>query len=294
MDLYQLKNFLLLAERLNFRRTAEDTYIAQPALSRQIQQLEAEVGALLFRRDKRNVTLTAAGRYFQKEAHRLVEQWEQARRRTGQIHRGEAGEIRIGHASSAMHSILPRLLVRVRAQTPDLHVQLIETSNKNQVEALLDRQIDIGLSPNLVVPPAIGQRVVYRENFVLVLPGNHPLTRETFTDLSQVAREHFILPPKAEGLGYVETLEQLCEHYGFTPTIHFESAYSGTVMRLVEAGMGVAIEPLSALRGQHLGIKAIELTDAPRQAEMMLLWLKEREEELGFIFRLFESVLAGR
>ena len=111
MDIYQLKNFLLLAERLNFRRAAEDTYIAQPALSRQIQQLEAEVGALLFRRDKRNVTLTPAGQNFQKEAHRLVEQWERACRRTGQIHRGEAGEIRIGHATSAMHSILARLLV---------------------------------------------------------------------------------------------------------------------------------------------------------------------------------------
>jgi DNA-binding transcriptional LysR family regulator len=223
MDFHQLKHFLLLAERLNFRRTAEEIYIAQPALSRQIQQLEAEVGALLFRRDKRTVTLTAAGHYFQKEAHRLVEQWEQARRRTGQIHRGEAGEIRIGHATSAMHSILPRLLVRVREQTPDLHVQLTETSNLSQVGALLDRRIDVGLGPNLVVPPAIGQRIVYRENFVLVLPGSHPLNRETFRDLSQVAGEHFIIPPKAEGMGYVETLEDLCGHYGFTPTIHYES-----------------------------------------------------------------------
>jgi DNA-binding transcriptional LysR family regulator len=66
------------------------------------------------------------------------------------------------------------------------------------------------------------------------------------------------------------------------------------VLRLVEAGMGVALEPLSALRGQQLNILAIELTDAPRQAEMMLLWLKEREEELGFIFRLFASVLEGK
>ncbi len=73
MDIYQLKHFLLLVERLNFRRAAEETYIAQPALSRQIQQLEAEVGALLFRRNKRNVTLTPAGQYFRQKAHRLVE-----------------------------------------------------------------------------------------------------------------------------------------------------------------------------------------------------------------------------
>lgn len=114
MDVQQLKHFLRLTETLNFRRTAETTYIAQPALSRQIQQLGNEIGALLFRRDKRNVSLTPAGLYYRDEINRLVHQLDFSGKRAAQIHRGEAGEVRIGHASSAMQSVLPGLLVQLR------------------------------------------------------------------------------------------------------------------------------------------------------------------------------------
>lgn len=126
MDLHQLRHFLALAQTLNFRRTAETVFIAQPALSRQIQQLEREVDALLFKRDKRNVALTPAGTYLQGEATRLLEQLDAAFRRTAAIHRGEAGEIKNGHASSAMQSILPKLLISLRQETPGLRALLME------------------------------------------------------------------------------------------------------------------------------------------------------------------------
>lgn len=140
MNSQRLKRFLVLADTLNYRRTAETVFIAQPALSRQIQQLEEEVDALLFRRDKRNVTLTPAGAYLRQEAGRLVGQLEGTFRRTAQIHRGEAGEIRTGHASSAMQSILPKLLVSLREKTPALRVLLMETTNRFQMEALQNRE----------------------------------------------------------------------------------------------------------------------------------------------------------
>lgn len=291
MDIYQLKHFLVLAETLNYRRTAEAVYVAQPALSRQIQQLEAEVGALLFKRDKRNVTLTPAGAYLYQEAGRLIEQLEGAFRRTAQIHRGEAGEIRIGHASSAMQSILPRLLVSIREKTPDLRALLMETTNRYQMEALQHRQIDVGFSPNIIAPPDVSSRVVYEENFVVLLPEHHPVSAETFTDLSVFAQESFILPPFREGIGYVESIQALCQAYGFLPHIAYESAYTGTVLRLVEAGMGISIEPASSLRGQNLHLKTIELTNVPQKAEMRMLWLTERTAELQPFFTLVDCIL---
>lgn len=291
MDLYQLKHFLALADTLNYRRTAETVFIAQPALSRQIQQLESEVGALLFRRDKRNVTLTPAGAYLRQEAGRLVEQLEQAFLRTAQIHRGEAGEIRIGHASSAMQSILPKLLVSIREKTPDLRALLMETTNRFQMEALQNREMDVGFSPNIIAPPDVSSRVVYTENFVVILPENHPVEVATFTDLSVFAHDAFILPPLSEGNGYVESIQALCQSYGFLPNIAYESAYSGTVLRLVEAGMGISIEPASTLRGQNLNIKTIELTDVPQKAEMRMLWLTDRTQELMPFFDLVDRIL---
>lgn len=290
MDIHQLKHFLALADSLNYRRTAEAIFIAQPALSRQIQQLESEVGALLFKRDKRNVSLTPAGAYLRQEAGRLVEQLEGAFRRTAQIHRGEAGEIRIGHASSAMQSILPKLLISIREKTPDLRALLMETTNRYQMEALQNRQIDVGFSPNIIAPPNVSSRVVYVENFVVLLPENHPVSADTFTDLSVFAQEPFILPPLSEGIGYVESIQALCQLYGFLPRIAYESAYSGTVLRLVEAGMGISIEPASTLRGQNGRIETIELTNAPVKAEMRMLWLTQRTAELQPFFRLVDQV----
>jgi len=290
MDIHQLKHFLALADSLNYRRTAETVFIAQPALSRQIQQLEVEVGALLFKRDKRNVSLTPAGSYLRQEAGRLIEQLEGAFRRSAQIHRGEAGEIRIGHASSAMQSILPNLLISIREKTPDLRALLMETTNRYQMEALQNRQIDVGFSPNIIAPPNVSSRVVYKENFVVLLPEQHPVSADTFTDLSIFAQEAFILPPLSGGIGYVESIQALCQPYGFLPRIAYESAYSGTVLRLVEAGMGISIEPASTLRGQSLRIKTIDLSNAPIKAEMRMLWLTERTAELQPFFDLVQQV----
>ncbi len=291
MDIHQLKHFLALADALNYRRTAETVFIAQPALSRQIQQLEAEVGALLFKRDKRNVALTPAGTYLRQEAGRLVEQLEGAFRRTAQIHRGQAGEIRIGHASSAMQSILPKLLISIREKMPDLRALLMETTNRYQMEVLQNRQIDVGFSPNIIAPSGVSSRVVYEENFVVLLPEDHPVSADTFTDLSVFAHDAFILPPLLEGIGYVESIQALCQPYGFLPRIAYESAYSGTVLRLVEAGMGISIEPASTLRGHNGRIKTIELTNAAIKAEMRLLWLTKRTAELQPFFRLVDQVL---
>ena len=291
MDIHQLKYFLALADSLNYRRTAETIFIAQPALSRQIQQLESEIGALLFKRDRRNVALTPAGVYLRQEAGRLVEQLEGTFRRTAQIHRGEAGEIRIGHASSAMQSILPKVLVSLRQKTPDLRVLLMETTNRFQMDALQSRQIDVGFSPNIITPPNVSSRVVYEEDFVVLLPENHPVSAENFTDLSIFAQAAFILPPLSEGSGYVESIQALCQPYGFLPRVAYESAYSGTVLRLVEAGMGISIEPVSTLRGQNLRIKTIELTNVPLKAEMQMLWLTERTAELAPFFSLIDEIL---
>jgi DNA-binding transcriptional LysR family regulator len=94
MDIQQIKNFLILCNTLNFRKAAEQVNIVQPALSRQIQLLENEIGAILFNRSKRTVTLTGAGLFFQKEADRIVQDLNKTITRAAQLHNGEAGEIR--------------------------------------------------------------------------------------------------------------------------------------------------------------------------------------------------------
>jgi DNA-binding transcriptional LysR family regulator len=287
MDIRQIQNFLVLSETLNFRAASEQINIVQPALSRQIQLLESELGALLFHRTKRVVTLTQAGAYFQKEARRVLHDLGMVISRTAQLHTGEAGEIRVTHASSAMNTVVPAFLVKVRHRWPNLKTLVHETSNYRQIEMLLMRETDIGIAPNILAPPEIETKILYKENFALLLPERHPLAKKRLSDLSVLKSETFILPQLSSGVGYVETILQICQSYGFKPKVAHESAHSIGVLRLVEAGLGVAIEPMSSVRGVKMKVRIVELKRIPQKVEMTLFWLRERATELNRFLSIF-------
>jgi len=287
MGTQQIKNFLVLCETLNFRKAAEQINIVQPALSRQIQLLESEMGALLFNRSTGTVTLTEAGIFFQKEAQRILLDLNKTIIRTAQVHKGEAGEVRITHSSSAMNTVVPSFLVSVKQKWPDLKTIAQETSNFQQIEMLLARKTDMGVAPNIMLPPEVSSKILYRENFVLILPANHTLSKKKVNDLSVLKNETFILPQFSTGIGYVEAILQICHAYGFKPKVAHESAHSMGVLRLVEAGLGISIEPMSSVRGANMNIKTIELKNLPQKVSMILFWLREREEELNRFIKMF-------
>jgi len=287
MDVQQIKNFLVLCETLNFRKAAEQINIVQPALSRQIQLLENETGALLFNRNRRTVTLTEAGIFFQKETDRILQDLHKTITRTAQLHNGEAGEIRVTHASSAMNTVVPSFLVKVKEKWPNLKTIAQETSNFQQIEMLLTRETDIGIAPNILVPPEMNSKILYKENFVLILPINHPLSKSKFTDLSVLKNETFILPQLSTGIGYVEAILQIFQGFGFKPKVAHESAHSIGVLRLVEAGLGISIEPISSVRGTNMNVKLVELKHLPQKVTMTVFWLQEREQELSRFIKMF-------
>lgn len=291
MDLKTIENFLKLTERLNYRKTAEDIHIAQPALSRQIMQMEEELGVMLFNRHKRKVELTEAGIYFRDESRRILEDFERVFQQTAQIYKGEGGEIRIAHSSSSMQFLLPAILARIQKEIPLMQTVLIESTNVYEINALLNRTIDVGFGPNMIVPKEINARTLYAENFVILLPQNHWLSHENFHSLNQLANENFILPSRSESSGYVESIEALCQSHGFIPKVAYQSGNTNTVLRLVEAGVGVSIEPKSALSGQNMNVKHIELTDISAKSEMRMVWLRGREKELSRFFDIVNKVV---
>ncbi len=286
MDIQQVKNFIALCDNLNFRKTAGQINIVQPALSRQIQLLEKEVGALLFNRTNRTVTLTAAGIFFQKEAGRILQDLDKIILRTAQLHNGEAGEIKITHASSAMNSVLPSFLVSIKNKWPHVKTIVEEASNAQQIDMVQTRRSDLGIAPNIALPPGMHSKILYKENFVLILPIDHPLSKKRFTNLSLLKNETFILPQLSTGTSYVEIILQACKASGFKPNVAHESAHSTGVLRLVEAGLGISIEPVSSVRGTNMNIRLIELKNIPQKAVMTLFWLQEREDELNKFIKM--------
>jgi DNA-binding transcriptional LysR family regulator len=287
MDIQQIKNFLVLCDTLNYRKAAEQINIVQPALSRQIQLLESEMGAVLFNRSKRTVTLTEAGLFFQKEAERILQDLHKTITRAAQVHHGEAGEVRITHASSAMNTVVPSFLVRMKQKWPNLKTIAQETSNSDQVEMLLARKADIGVAPNIMLPLEMSSRILYQENYVLILPGDHTISEKKVMDLSMLKDETFILPQLSTGVGYVEAILQICQGFGFKPKVAHESDHAMGALRLVEAGLGISIEPASSVIGANLNVRLIELKSLPQKASMILFWLREREAELSRFIEMF-------
>jgi DNA-binding transcriptional LysR family regulator len=283
----QLKNFIAVAERLNFHKASESIFIAQPALSRQIKNLEIEIGAELFDRAKKQIKLTAAGAFFRSEVKRILEHLEQAKKRTAQIHRGEAGEISIGHVSSAMQSILPPFLKKITSSYPDLKIGLLENTNRLIFSKIINRELEFGILPNAVAPDVIEEITLYKENFVIVMPKNLKIDLRKPAGIKALSKVDWILPAREDGHGYNEILYRLFQNNGFTPNVVFQSPNASTNLRLVSEGIGVTIIGKSALKSVNLNIKHYELTDEASKVEMRFVYLKERKEELKASISLF-------
>ena len=290
MNISQLKNVLVLARTLHFTRAAEEANIVQPALSRQIQQLEEEINADLFRRNKRNVELTAAGNYFVRELEKILNELERVSKRASHICKGEAGEIRIGFTHSVMQSILPDFLKEIPIQFPGLKAILKEMNNRDQYLALQNNELELSFATNPLVPAKLKSKVMHVDPLVVVLPKSHPIDKRNYTDFSLFKEESFIFPSKEDGPHYVQMIESICLDAGFRPNIIHETDSASTSFRLVESGMGISIEPLSSLRGQALNIKYIVLEDIPQKANLTMMWQEEFEEEFPGVFALLQSL----
>jgi LysR family transcriptional regulator, benzoate and cis,cis-muconate-responsive activator of ben and cat genes len=291
MTITQLKNFLVLAEALNFRKASEGIYIAQPALSRQIRMLEEEVGAELFDRSKKQIKLTASGLHFSKEVTKILNQLNQLIQKTASIQKGTAGEIRMGHASSAMHSVLPGLLNHIESVLPDLKTNLVEGSNQFIFDKLYENEIDFGFVPNAFIPEGLSSAVIYEEHYILILPKGHRINRRNFRGLKDCKDENWILHPHTEGSGYMETILKIITSYGFYPKIAHRSPNTSTVLRLVEAGLGIAMMGKSTIKGFDLAIKTIELSSVPHKLDMKLVWKTDREKEMNHYLKFLKQYL---
>jgi DNA-binding transcriptional LysR family regulator len=272
MELRQLRYFLMLAHELHFKRAADKLFIVQPALTKQIQDLEAELGVVLFDRNKRNVKLSVAGEYFKAEITKLFEHLEKSKNEIKQVELGQKGEIKIGYVGSCIHTFLPSLLGNLHDKYPEIHTYLSEMTSASQLLAVQRGELDIAFLRNPPPNKRFQQRMVFQENFALVLPKNHWLDAPNFESMAQVANEKFILPTKTDGEIYHNLQWSICEDASFSPQISHETVHGYTTLKLVENNLGISLIPISFERVTNAAIKFIELRDIPQKAEITALW----------------------
>ena len=279
IELRHLRYFIAVAETLHFGRAAEKLHISQPPLSQQIQILEQQVGAQLLERNNRNVRLTPAGRQFLEQAWLIIEQVNQAADRAARIHRGELGEITIGFTSST--PFIKRIsasLLAFRQQHPDIHIQMVETNTKQQIEPLLNGKFDMGVMRNTPLPDGLDYQLLFREPLVAVVHEDHPLNRVTGGTISlrQLASEPFVFFDRKVGTALYDETLLLLKRFAITPYITQEVGEAMTIIGLVSAGLGVSILPASFSRIRVDSVRYLALEEPEARTEVWLVTHRQR------------------
>ncbi len=272
LELRHFKYFQAVAEELSFRKAADRLFIAQPGLSRQISQMEEILKARLFERTKRNVQLTPAGAYLKNEVDFILNHLEAAKRQVELMDKGESGEIRIGFVGSAIHHVLPDLMLKLNQKFPDIHTTLQELPNQAQIDAVEKDKLDIGFVRVSNVSTELMMVPVHEDTFSVVLPAGHPLDSVNFTDIGQLRDEKFILFSSDYSPQYYDKIISICQDQGFLPLISHKSVHAFSIFKLVESGLGVAIVPTSLVDGYQLGIKSIEMKNIPQRTMLSAIW----------------------
>tara|TARA_R110002050_G_scaffold196426_2_gene331391 strand:+ start:101409 stop:102302 length:894 start_codon:yes stop_codon:yes gene_type:complete len=275
LELRHFNYFLAVADELHYRKAAEKLFISQPGLSRQIKQMEEILGTPLFVRNKKKVALTPAGEYLKAEVEFIVNHLELTKKQLKLIAEGAIGEIRIGFLGSAMQTVVPNLLLKLRDKNPQIKTSLDELSNNAQVNAILKDKLDIGFVRLARVPDGLGIKTVMKDTFSLVLPSAHPITKDNFKNVGQLSEEDFILFSQDYSALYFDTVMSICEDAGFTPRVSHKSVHAQTIFKLVENNLGIAIVPTALQYGFDMGVKFIELKNIKQKAELSVIWKKD-------------------
>ncbi|MDB6051033.1 MAG: LysR family transcriptional regulator [Pseudomonas sp.] len=243
MEIRHFRYFLAVAKHRNFTRAAEQLGIAPPTLTRQIQDLEHELGTRVFLRQQREVRLTDAGRALQVEAELAVRQFETAQLNAQRAGRGETGHIELGYVASAVFSgSLQQQVSSFRQRYPDIGFAVSETLMTSLPTLIEDGRLDVGyIRSPMHLPDALSTVSLLAEGFVLALPDSAWLCRLKEINAVHLHNEVFILPEQISG-----TL-QVAAHAGFAPKLGPQPGGLVSVIALVSLGQGVAVVPESVV-----------------------------------------------
>lgn len=287
----QARSFIAVAEELHFGRAAISLNMTQPPLSRQIQKLEREVGVELLERDKRKVVLTPGGRAFLVEARKLVSAAERAPHTARLIAQGSTGIIRIGFTAASGYSLLGPLLREVAEALPGVDVELQELVTSEQVQALANGDLDLGLARPPVDAERFESRLLFSENLRLAVPAGHPLdSLDRPVTAADLRGAPLIMHSPTKARYFYDLAVRLVpiEHHNVVHTV----SQILTMVALVAAGRGVAIVPESARLLQLEGVSYLRLDGVGSDTvELHAIW--NRDSTNPALERLLELLRAA-
>jgi len=274
VELRHLRYFVAVGEEEHFGRAAERLHVVQPALTRQIRQLEDEIGCALFERLKRGVRLTEAGKSFLEEAKRLLADLSRSVDRTRLVAQGKVGRVRVGFSDTATYSgELPSLLHTFRARWPEVRLELFPSSSVIAAEQLRRQEVDVAFG--YVIPTDLRDlktHTISVERWVLALPQAHPLVKSKRVKLGDLKREPFVWFPRAVAPPLYDRVLAACHAAGLTLNIVQEVNNPTMMLSVVAGGIGVSFTITSAEKMKPDSVVLKKVDDLRVTAELSAIW----------------------
>jgi DNA-binding transcriptional LysR family regulator len=294
MELRHLRYFVAVAEEKNFTRAAKRLFIAQPPLSRQIQQLEEELGVELIEKGSRPLRLTEAGRFFHAHAQELLAKAAELKsmtQRVGKIDR----TLSIGFVASTLYGLLPDIVRHFREQYPMVEVTFHEMTTMQQLKALKEGVIDVGFGRVKSEDPNIRRIVLREERLIVALPVGHPLAASgNALGLVDLLMETLIVYPKAPRPSFADQVLGVFSDRSIMPHKIMEVRELQIAIGLVAAGEGIAVVPDSVQGMKRNNVAYRALTDRNAVSPVMFSVRKmdtseELRNMLATIYDIYDS-----
>jgi DNA-binding transcriptional LysR family regulator len=293
MEFRQVRYFVAVAEELHFGRAAARLFMAQSPLSQQIRRLEGELGAELFDRTRRQVTLTPAGEAFLPEARKLVSQFDRARDAARLTRDGTAGTLVVGCATSAFYDVLPALLAVVRSERPGISISVRELGSVDAIAAVAEGRIDVAVAHMAAHPPEVEFHVLRSEKLAAVLPVTHPLASLRSIPIESLRAEPFVMLPRRMYAEMFDAVLVACRNGGFSPEIAEEAQSFISQVGMVACGIGIALLPGMTRKFAVPGVIYRPLSPRTVLPDLALAWNTNRPPSTLHLLRSSVGIEIG-
>jgi DNA-binding transcriptional LysR family regulator len=283
MELRHLRYFIAAAEAENVSRAALKLHISQPGISRQIHDLEDEIGFQLFERSAKSLKLSEAGKVFLVEAKTILQRADDAIKNARAVAAGANGELHVGYAPSLTVKILPQALRAFQTQFPKVRVSLHDLSTEEMLTQLREEKLHVALT----VPPTkkllreFDFKLLARYSMCIAVAPKHPLAKLKSVTLTQIAEEPLIGYSRADYPDYHEHLEKIFAPVGRRPRVVEEHDGIASIIAAVESGRGVALVPDSFACMVGPRLKIIPLKPAGETITVGAIWKRESRTPLA-------------
>lgn len=248
MELRHLRYFIAVAKNLSFSKAAQELHISQPPLSRQIQELERDLGTPLFIRRAKRIELTEAGEYMLVEVQRILESVDMVARTVKLIGAAEERRLRVGCVNFLMYSTLPPFFELVHASEPDIKLDISIMSTEAQEKALRSGTLDIGFVREWVAADGLVFEPLSDEKFAVIFPSTTEVDPDPRRCIESLAASSFIGISSTTAPGLAEKVNSICEEYGCVPNVGYLCSDAYSIIKLVSTGLGWSIVPDLAYR----------------------------------------------